>query len=517
MAWPLLCVSGVWLVVLYFQLRCFAEVSRFCGREEANFRLLCDGKGDPASGRWVDWVSKSFGADECGEVFSRDDALAELDYWLSRLKSLLWLQRLAVLSPIIGVLITSIGLLTFRPTVSSDATLSTILESVSPLFGGILGGALMAILCQVLLVHAGRRIDTVREAARDWFDRHIWRPHLSKVREATAGLPPVLRELTTTIRDSAVAYANNVRDLHQTSVSLKDAADFSRRSFKELFTGLKSFTDQVKAFEAASTAVRGLMASLESSLPKTIENVKTASEAFSKAVTSDFAPAAHRHHAAALTMGDATTTMDGMLRTLDSSGRELISACGTINESAKSQQAATELVTSAVKTASKEVSQSIREDFHPANRKIKLAAEKFSKTIDDTFGTLEKSAVGFTGGLNDVKTVIDDMTEAAAAFRRFADLQPEVESLKCTLREMNSIVDAFRKLGDMTTPLKEIQISLERAATSSEAVEELPARFKVKVEELTSELLQRQMGDLEHVLRDIIFQMMHAGRFDGPA
>lgn len=394
MQWPVLITAGVWLGVLLLQFACFMALIRFTVRERRAFERLMKGGGWSNGGAWVRWVSGTFPEDDSAEVFRREEALFELDYWLSRVKSLLFLQRLAVLSPLIGVMITAIGLLTLHPKVSQDATLSTILASVSPLFLGVLGGAVLAIVSQILLFICGLELDSVRRAGRDWFDHQVWRPRLSKTRAVAEGLSPILQALTTTVRDSAETFADNVKDLRETSQALRKAAALSQQSFAAFGAELKVFSEQVKAFESAGST-------------------------------------------------------------------------------------------------------------------LKSAVGSFDETTSHLVKVVENGSASLTGRLKEVDEVLSQMRNAAASFREFANLKTEVELLKQTFREMKAIVDEFQKLGAMKEPLKEIQRILERAASSSKAVEELPERFRIKVGELSNQLLERQMGDLEDILRDILHQMSH--------
>jgi hypothetical protein len=498
MQWPMLVTAGVWLGVFLLQVVCFVSLLRFTSRERRAFKCLIDEGGWASKNSWVEWVARAFPECDRDEVFGREEALAELEYWLSRPKSLLFLQRLAVLSPLIGVVITAIGLLTLQPEVSQDATLSSILLAVSPLFFGVLGGAILAILSQILLFFVGLGLDSVRQVAREWFDHRVWRPRSVRTRSTIDALSPVLQTLTTTVRESTEAFAANVKDLRDASLAVRKAAAFSQQSFGELGAELKTFSVQMKA--------------LETSTSKTIEQMEKASRRFFVAVDTDFAPAALRHHEASQVTAQSAAILGQVLGDLNGSARELARGCAAVQESAEAQREAGDLLSQVIKTTGEQVAQSVKNDFRPANTALRSAVKSFGETTVKLVEVVENGSAPLTSRLREVDQILGQMRTTAASFREFANLKPEVDSLKETLKEMKSIVKEFRNLGMMKEPLKEIQRILERAASSSKAVEELPELFKTKIGELTDQLLHRQMEDLQDVLRDILKQMNYFGQ-----
>ena len=105
--------------------------------------------------------------------FTRDDALQELDTRIASDGSYLLLQRMGVMAPLLGVVLTVAGFYWLEVD-DGDQSLKNILLAVTPLVAGVGTGAVLAIINQALLHTAGRRVESLRLTARNWFDSVIW-------------------------------------------------------------------------------------------------------------------------------------------------------------------------------------------------------------------------------------------------------------------------------------------------------------------------------------------------------
>ena len=123
---------------------------------------------------WLQWVDFNFPADAtCPRNFTRDDALQELDTQIASNGNYLLLQRMGVMAPLLGVVLTVAGFYWLH--VGDEVqSLQTILLAVAPLVSGVGTGAVLALINQVLLHIAGRRVESLRMTARTWFDSVIW-------------------------------------------------------------------------------------------------------------------------------------------------------------------------------------------------------------------------------------------------------------------------------------------------------------------------------------------------------
>jgi len=179
-------VAGVGLVFFLLQVvLCISFCSRIRRQERAITRLSRDFEqgGDGRNGvrslgrrhAWLYWVDVNFPADFTSTSnFTREDALHELDTHIASIGSYLLLQRMGVMAPLLGVVLTVAGFYWLHIG-DGDQSLQTILMAVTPLVSGVGTGAVLALVNQALLHIAGRRVESLRMTARTWFDTVIWR------------------------------------------------------------------------------------------------------------------------------------------------------------------------------------------------------------------------------------------------------------------------------------------------------------------------------------------------------
>ena len=178
-------VIGVGLVFFLVQIvLCISFCFRIRRQERAIKRLSRDFEqgGDGRSsvrslGRkhaWLQWVVFNFPADSTSPSnFTREDALQELDTQIASNGNYLLLQRMGVMAPLLGVVLTVAGFYWLHVG-DEDQSLQTILLAVTPLVSGVGTGAVLALINQALLHIAGRRVESLRMTARTWFDTVIW-------------------------------------------------------------------------------------------------------------------------------------------------------------------------------------------------------------------------------------------------------------------------------------------------------------------------------------------------------
>jgi hypothetical protein len=211
-------VMQVWLCMLFcFRIR----------RQERAIKLLCrdfqrsgDGRSGvrSLSGRhlWLHWVAANFPTDarHRSSAFTREDALQELDTHIASDGSYLLLQRMSVMAPLLGVVLTVAGF--YWLDVGSDETsLQGILAAVTPLVSGVGTGAVLAMINQILLHIAGRRVESLRTTARTWFDAAVWSRHGVEPRRTGVAVAESMDQL---VRDV-------LADIHQLSDTINRAAE----------------------------------------------------------------------------------------------------------------------------------------------------------------------------------------------------------------------------------------------------------------------------------------------------
>jgi hypothetical protein len=186
-------LSSQWDLVIGIGLAFFLLQLVLCGvfcfrirRQERAIKRLCrdfkqggDGRSGPRSlsrkHAWLQWVVSNFpaGAANASSNFTREDALHELDTQIASSGNYLLLQRMGVMAPLLGVVLTVAGFFWLHVG-EDDQSLQTILLAVTPLVSGVGTGAVLALINQALLHIAGRRVEALRLSARNWFDSVIW-------------------------------------------------------------------------------------------------------------------------------------------------------------------------------------------------------------------------------------------------------------------------------------------------------------------------------------------------------
>ena len=91
-----------------------------------------------ANRQWLGWVATRFhdGAFNDGH-YSREDVLAQLDNWLEGHGSYLFLQRMGIMAPLVGLFITVIGFFFLQTPTADSGDLKQILYSLTPLVLGV--------------------------------------------------------------------------------------------------------------------------------------------------------------------------------------------------------------------------------------------------------------------------------------------------------------------------------------------------------------------------------------------
>src|SRR5262245_24788807 len=186
-------LSSEWMLVspggvVFFLIKILLCIAFNLGirRQERAIKRLCRDfhkGGDGRSGiqslsgahAWLHWIADNFPtkSTESASEFSREDALQELDVRIASNGKYLLLQRMGVMAPLLGVVLTVAGFYWLQVN-DEDQSLPTILKAVAPLISGVGTGALLALINQALLHSAGRRVESLRMTARNWFDTVIW-------------------------------------------------------------------------------------------------------------------------------------------------------------------------------------------------------------------------------------------------------------------------------------------------------------------------------------------------------
>jgi chromosome segregation ATPase len=116
---------------------------------------------------------------------------------------------MSVMSPLAGVVL-SAGLFMYGAgqAAGEAAGIAQALAKLSPLFLGVLCGAGLALINQILLHVAFCRLQDTRSAAVAWFDGVIWSKARSREEKATSGVLDALTAATESLKDAATKCAD---------------------------------------------------------------------------------------------------------------------------------------------------------------------------------------------------------------------------------------------------------------------------------------------------------------------
>jgi hypothetical protein len=269
--------------------------------------------------------------------FTREQVLHELDTRIASDSSYLLLQRMGIMAPLLGVVLTVVGFYWLTIDESGEQSLQTILKAVTPLVSGVGAGAVLALLNQALLQGVGGRMERLRMTARAWFDAAIWR-HVgvsasSATADATIQAVAALEKLARQVALTADRHKASTGQIEAATASMKLAA----AQFEEV---VRSFHGEIKGMPQALCVLRDATAAsahaLQELLPvgaRAVSNLDVSVAAFRSTVDREFTEAAKLQYRAGKALAasmqqivDATETLSAASAALrEASQPELIS------------------------------------------------------------------------------------------------------------------------------------------------------------------------------------------------
>jgi hypothetical protein len=249
---------------------------------------------------WLRWVLSEFpeapldGPAPAGR-FTRDEALHELDVRIASDPAYLMLQRMSVMAPLLGVVLTVLGFYWLDVDDAGEQSLQTILAAVTPLVSGVGAGAVLALLNQVLLHLAGGRLERLRMTARTWFDAAIWR-HVDQRTEAAAN--------------------NAMFDHQRFAKSLAATAAQLERTVAVFQSRMDGVPQALEGARDALQASAQMLEDLAPAATRSVANLDVSVAAFRTTIDREFTEAARLHYRASKTLaaavGDLSDAADAL-------------------------------------------------------------------------------------------------------------------------------------------------------------------------------------------------------------
>lgn len=295
------------LVQLVLSLRIYLRArrhDRVLARLQEKLDRGGDGRGEadsvPRSFGWLRWVLSVFPTASTSPTgnFTRDQALHELDTRIASDWSYLLLQRMGIMAPLLGVVLTVVGFYWLKVDESGEQSLQTILMAVTPLISGVGAGAVLALVNQALLQGVGGRLERLRMTARTWFDAAIWRHAGLGTQAATAEAVAALERFAVAIAATADRHATSSMRIEASTASMKAAAS----QFEDM---VRSFNGEIKGIPQALSVLRDATAAsakaLQELIPvgaRAVSNLDVSVAAFRTTIDREFTDAAKLHYRA---------------------------------------------------------------------------------------------------------------------------------------------------------------------------------------------------------------------------
>jgi hypothetical protein len=255
-------------------------------------------------GRWSHWAQ----AAAASQRLSRNELLRQLDSLIQNSPWRLMLKRLSVMAPLFGIVLTAVGILVFVFASTENNTavpgmpqlsLNQLLKSLTPLYLGVLAGALLAIFNQCLL----QWIDSCGHQLRQNCDVRVTAFRASPVNEALAEFETLIRSISDNARATlATAVTEAESRINQVANSISQSAailnsisaehttykESLRKAVADLRDSIKTATSQmasnVKALDGGVSALNKELSTATAALKGTGKYFESAGEQFEKSV-----------------------------------------------------------------------------------------------------------------------------------------------------------------------------------------------------------------------------------------
>lgn len=415
----------------------------------------CDLAQAKANRQWLGWVAARFhdGAFNDGH-YRREDVLAQLDNWLEGHGSYLFLQRMGIMAPLVGLLITVVGFLFLQPPTADSGDLKDILYTLTPLVLGVGTGASLALINQLLLHLAGKGTDTLRTTACRWFDDCVWKYVQAKPHVAANDAADALQTMAETIRDSLEQYRAATGAIGQTSQSLQGAGAALVDTVERLRADTAAIPDEMKSLRGTANNVIRSLGEIVPNIERTTSELADSVGAFKSVVQVPLSQAATRHQ-------ESAELFSRSVDQIRESAAQLSAQFGSFAQ-----------IVDAQATASQEWSRSLQEDVLPAQRSFRQAGVQLIDATRDLVPTqraFREAADSMHESSNGLAAFVHDGVEPAT--RRLAELDQ-------VLTRMQETTEAVRQMTQLRQEFAGMARSLSQAAAAADAIRSLPQEIR---------------------------------------
>lgn len=408
--------------------------------------------GGEAGEGWMGWV---LGRLRCGDFqqgrYDRGDVLQRLASWLESEPNYVLLQRLSIIAPVFGLLITVAGFQFLTPPATDTMDWSGIFGMFGPLLLGVGVGAALTMVNHVLLEFAGRRSDALSLACCDWFDDCIWAKIGARPQMSAFDAGDALREIATVMRGSIGQYREATQTLNQTSESLCRAGAALEETAERIRRDSAATSEEMKNLNAAAGGIVRTLADVVPNIERTTFDMAESVRAFRSVAQQQLGQAASRQL-------ESAESLAGSVEAISRFTEELREQLGSLGQMVVAQT-----------RIGQEWSKSLQEDLLPAHgilhegssrigdAAVELASSQraFKQVID----ALQESATGLAGlvrngidpttqRLAELNGLIGPMRDTANAVRQMSRLHGQVAGVSKGLANIAGAAEAIRRLPD---------------------------------------------------------------------
>lgn len=410
----------------------------------------------PESFSWLWWVDSIFPAGGSRTAtFNREVVLHELDaHWASD-SSYLLLQRMGIMAPLLGVLLTVIGFYWLEVDETQEQSLSSILLAVTPLVSGVGAGAVLALINQGLLQTVGGRIDRVRMAARTWFDLAIWRRLAGDAQSSTTDAVAAIERFACIVAESADRHAASFGRIDESTTAMRQAAAQFRDVVGAFHGEIKGVPQALGVLQEAMSASARALQELIPMGARAIANLDVSVAAFRSTIDQEFKDAASLHHKSSKSLSQAVSQIAESTELLRSGSDEMRQSLEAISGTSGS-----------LEDAGGRLQRTIEKDTAPAQGAMHDAAAGFAKSATQLTEFIEQGIAPATQQLAALHETLAGMEEAVASIKRFSQSRADIDRLTASLARSAEIAEAIAALPEQIRGLLE-----ESAAQQAETLQ----------------------------------------------
>jgi ABC-type transporter Mla subunit MlaD len=402
---------------------------------------------------WLRWVDGNFPRDSATPAnITRDDVLKELDAHIASDGHYLLLQRLGVMAPLLGVVITVAGFVVLKVPESETQSLADILYTVTPLVAGVGTGAILAFLNQWLLHFVGGRVEAVRNAARAWFDIAIWRGVGLDAQAATVQAITAIERMARSVTHAAEQQEATAARLHQSVGVIEQASAAFQQAYGAFGADLQGLPATLQQLTAS---FQSSLETLQTLIPvgqRAVGSLDVSVSTFKAAVENEFVEAAKTHRTSIDTLSESVTRIGESTARLQVSSGDLQE---TVNAHTNSFKA---------------LNRSLQKQVLPAHDAFLAAMTQFNGRAEGLLERLEMLHGELAGSLEKIAALAPDASSAIALFSASGRDLAEAIQHRFTpatdqhRHQVESITESVRQLQGAAAHLAEGGRAVEGAA-----------------------------------------------------